>query len=77
MFKDIQNANDINIIQRAVSGTTCSRSKRYQTIDRDDLGADIKHELVFSYYCGVCVIIMLFSKILLNSADKDQAFLNF
>ena len=33
MFKDIQNANDIGLIQRAVDGTTRPRAKRYQTID--------------------------------------------
>ena len=32
MFNDIQNANDIEIIQRAICGTTRSRAKRYHTI---------------------------------------------
>ena len=34
MFKDVQNSNDINRIQRASGGTTRPRTKRYLNIDR-------------------------------------------
>lgn len=34
MFKDVQNANDINRIQRAAGGTTRPRAKKYMNIDR-------------------------------------------
>ena len=34
MFKDVQNSNDINTIQRAAGGTTRPRTKRYPNIDR-------------------------------------------
>ena len=33
MFKDIQNANEIGLIQKAVGGKTRPHAKRYQTID--------------------------------------------
>ena len=34
IFKDVQNCNDINIIQRAAGGTTRPQTQRYLNIDR-------------------------------------------
>ena len=73
MFKDIQNANDIALIQRAVGGKTRPRAKRYQTIDRRLSILKERYETcvleLMAYACSasqcvrVIIIDMLFSNI--------------
>ena len=82
MFKDVQYANAIGLIQRAVGGSTCPRAKCYQPIDcrlsilKERYETGVRELMAYADSASRCVrviiIYMPFSNILLNSADKDQ-----